>query len=260
MILFSDISEFQESFDARAYRGAGNEVIICRVHNGYRADKMMPARRDAVRQVNFVAVGFYIYLVENRDPAVQVQEAIAVIGRLRANEFAVVDCEEGSGDQTRRCEQACAVFDAWAGFPCTLYSGASFLKNQLSGVAHWKRPRWIAGYLDSHTADMAHYPAGATFWQYSDRARYTGLPGTVDSSVYPDTARMFLADVRRGGPAPAPTPAAPAEDNLAVAVMPDGRQETFVLDDDGEVFHRWQDPAKPGGWTGSWQSLGKPGG
>jgi GH25 family lysozyme M1 (1,4-beta-N-acetylmuramidase) len=258
MILFADISEFQESFDARAYRGAGNEVIICRVHNGYRPDNMMPGRLAAVRAVNFVAVGYYIYLAANRDAATQVREAISVIGTLRPNEFPIVDLEEGGGDQTARAEQACGAFDRWCGFPSTLYSGAAFFKNQLSGVAHWKRPRWIAGYLNSYRADMAGWPAGASFWQYSDRAHFTGLPGAVDASVYPDSAKLFLADVRAGA-RPAPKPAAPEEENMAVGIMHDGREEVFIHDDAGVVWHRWQD-AKPGGWTETWHSLGKPGG
>jgi GH25 family lysozyme M1 (1,4-beta-N-acetylmuramidase) len=254
VIEFADISEYQPAFDARKYRDAGNQVIVARVHNGYRPDRMMPGRIAQIRSVNFTAAGWYIYLVKIRDPVVQVTEAIGVIGKLKANEFAIVDHEEGAGSQVARCQQACRTFDRWAGFPCTLYAGQAFYSDHLGGVARWRRPRWIAKYLDSHRPDMAAYPAGATFWQYSDRGRFTGLPGNVDANIYPGTARRFLADVRAGAPPPA---GSVRRDEVAVGVRPDGRREVFVRDADGIVWHRLQGRS---GWTGGWQQLGKPGG
>ena len=99
-----------------------------------------------------------------------------VLGHLKANEFPILDHEAGAGNQRSRCQQALDAMDRWAGFTSTLYSSESFLRDNLGGAAQWKRPRWIASYLNSYKAEMAHYPAGATFWQYSDRERFPGLP------------------------------------------------------------------------------------
>ena len=256
-ILFADISEHQGSFDARAYRNSGNEVIICRVHNGNRVDHKMPGRMQAIRQVPFVAVGWYLYLVADRDAATQAREACNVIGRLAANEFVVNDHEEGSGNQVARCEAALAVMDAFGGFPATLYAGASFLYEHLGGPKRWRRPLWIASYPGSYSPNPQAYPAEATFWQYSDRAHFTGLTGSNDGNYYPHGAAEFAAAVLGGRKPSAAAPAPEDVQAMALGTLPDGRQEVFVMLKSGEVVHRYN--AKEGGWVG-WQSLGKPGG
>lgn len=253
MIKFADISEFQQTFDPRLYLAGKHEVIIARVHNGYRLDRMMPGRAVEIRRVPFTAVGWYLYLAADRDPARQANEFCAAVGKLAANEFPIVDHEEGGGNQVSRCEAALNLVDRWAGFPTTLYSGASFLDNQLGGTARWKRPLWIAAYPTSYTANMALYPHDATFWQYSDRERFVGLPNPVDASCYPNSTQRFFADVRGGAAPPGPTGIV---EQLAVQSQPDGDPELFALNADGTVWHRW---LSQGGWQ-PWHSLGKPGG
>lgn len=256
MIYFADISEYQSTFDAGAYRRAGNEVIICRTHNGARPDHMMPGRMAQVRDVPFVAVGYYLYLLQSRDPAEQARAFANGIGQLRPNEFPILDHEEGAGVQTSRAEAALRVLDGWAGFPATLYASSSFFDDKLSGRERWHRPKWFAAYPSSYSANMSLYPRTATFWQYSDRGHFTGLPGAVDANCCPQTAQQLLAAVRSGktaDTAPAPTPAR-IVDRVEVRHQPDGDPELFALDDDECVWHRWR---KDGKWQ-SWASLGKP--
>lgn len=253
----ADISEFQESFDAAPYLRSGHQLIIIRTHNGYRPDKLMPARRNYVRQWPFVAIGYYQYVVKDRDAAQQAREYIATVGGLRGNEFAICDLEEGAGNQTARANAWFAVVDPWAKLLAALYSGESFLDNQLGGPARWgKRPLWIAAYPNSYTPVPALEPRGADWWQYSDRERFPGLPNPVDGSIYHGTAQQFLTMVRGG--APPPPIKLPAEtESFDVATLPDGRQEVFVELKSGEVTHRWNAP--DGGWVPDWHSLGTPG-
>jgi lysozyme len=255
-ITFADISEFQDNFDADAYINGGYRVVIVRAHNGYRKDNKWPARRDYVRAKPFAAVGYYQYIAKDRDAAQQAQSFIDTVGRIAPNEFLIGDLEEGSGNQTARADAWFSVVDPWCGFLASLYSGKSFIENQLGGVARWgKRPLWIAAYLSSYSADMSRYPAGAEFWQYSDRGRFPGLAGGVDSNVFPGDLADFLPAVRPGGaPSPAPTPR--EETSIAVGQMKDGGQEMFIETDDGTVWHQWQKgPGQP--WSG-WFSLGRP--
>jgi GH25 family lysozyme M1 (1,4-beta-N-acetylmuramidase) len=146
-----------------------------------------------------------------------------------------------------------AVVDAWAGFKTTLYSGASFLSSNLGGPGAWDRPLWIASYTNSGNPDGNLYPRGATFWQYTDHARFPGLPAAVDGSWYAQTARDLADDVR---PAKAVAGPQKALQTLSVAPQADHDLEAFVEDANGRVWHRWQ---KQGRWQ-SWQSLGRPGG
>jgi GH25 family lysozyme M1 (1,4-beta-N-acetylmuramidase) len=262
-IKLADISEFQQNVDADLYIKSGHDVLICRVHNGYRQDKMLPQRVAYLRSKPFVALGWYQYIAPDRDPVTQAHEFISTIGRLRPNEFPIGDLEEGAGNQTRRAEAWFKVVDAWAGFQASLYSGQSFLEKQLGGVRHWgRRPLWVAAYLDSHQPTPSGEPRGATWWQYTDRGRFPGMPGPVDGSIYHGTAHQFLARVRPGA-SPMPTPPEGTV-ALAVATMKDGRFEVFVEKADGSVWHAWQ--AKEGGWAGAkpgqnaaWYSLGTPG-
>ena len=261
------LSEFQASFDPDAYLKAGNQVIIARTYNGSRPDNAMPARRNAIRARSFTAVGWYCYLKASIDPAEQARGFIASVGALTRNEFPILDHEDGSGDQTARAQRFLDVVDKWAGFPCSLYSGASFLHSQLGGTKHWgSRPLWIASYPNSYEPTPALEPAGCDWWQYTDRARFAGVAGGVDGSIFHGSASEFLARVR---PSSAPPPSPPAKvaagQSMAAVVKADGRIETFVIDD-GQVWHAYQ-AATDGGWVGAeagernaaWYSLGRPG-
>jgi GH25 family lysozyme M1 (1,4-beta-N-acetylmuramidase) len=256
-ITFADISEFQENFNADAYINGGYRVVIVRAHNGYRADKQWPGRRDYVRSKNFTAVGYYQYLAKDRDAAQQAHEFVAALGRnLRPNEFPILDLEEGAGNQTGRADAWFKVVDPWCGFLASLYTGKSFLDKQLGGVARWgRRPLWIAAYLNSYRADMASYPPGAEWWQYSSRERFPGLVGGVDASVYPGDLQHFLPVVKGGSGSTPVQKQAPQ--SLVSVVKADGRIEVFEEKASGEVVHKWQ-TAVNDGWVESWQSLGKP--
>jgi len=247
-ITFADISEFQANFDANPYLAAGHRVIICRVHNGYRPDKMMPGRLHYLRQQKFTAVGLYQYVVKDRDPGLQAHEFCSLIGRLLPNEFPVGDFEEGSGPQTVRAQRWFDVVDKWAGFQSSLYTGSSFMRDQLSGTAHWgRRPVWIASYPVTYSPAQVFEPPGCTWWQYSDREHFPGLAGGVDASVYRGTADSFLSRVRAGAHAGAGVAAPPP----AVRDMAVVRDQVFVQLTSGEIKHHVV------GTT--WQSLGKPG-
>jgi GH25 family lysozyme M1 (1,4-beta-N-acetylmuramidase) len=255
VITFCDISEYQDYFDADAYLGGGSRVIIVRAHNGRRSDNEWPMRRDYVRTKPFAAVGYYQYVVADRGIVEQAMKFTATVGQLKPNEFPICDIEEGVGDQTERANAWFSVVDAWAGFPSTLYAGKSFIRDQLGGVSRWrKRPLWIAAYLSSYQHDMASYPAGADWWQYSDRAHFPGLVGPVDASVFPDDVVHFLPSVR---PSRHLDPD-PNEERTEATVKSDGRIETFVETASGEVVHKYQ-TAVNNGWIDTWQSLGVPG-
>lgn len=261
-IYLADVSEFQENVDADAYIRSGHGVIICRAHNGYRADKKVPERIAYLRSKPFIALGFYQYLATDRDPRQQAHEFMGIVGSLRENEFAVLDHEHGNGSQTSRAEAWFHVVDPWAGCLASLYSGRVFLRDQLGGTGHWDpRPLWIADYID-YTAARRHEPEGCDWWQYTDRARFAGMSGAVDGSIFHGNAVQFLERVRPASTIPTPPEGTVA---LAVATMKDGRFEVFVeKEKTGEVFHAWQ--SKEGGWAGSkpgknaeWYSLGVPG-
>ena len=267
-IRMADVSEWQANVDASAYLGAGYKCIIARAHSGNRPDKTMPGRRDYLRGHPFAGVGWYHYLVDERDAAAQAHDFVDTIGTLKANEWPILDAEEGAGSQTGRAEAWFSVVDKWAGFPAMLYASDSFLRGQLSGSGHWgSRPICIAAYPSSYSPDPGAEPSQKhCLWQYSDRASFPGIAGGSDASIAHYSASDFVA-LCRSGAKPAAPAAKPveAEAEPFVLVKADGRLEAFVQENSGEVRHAYQ-TATDGGWAGAepgkaarWYSLGNPG-
>jgi lysozyme len=258
---FADISEFQSNFDADAYLAGGHRVIIARAHNGSRPDHMWPARRDYIRKYPFAAVGYYQYFKASVDAAQQARDFVACLGPLRANEFPICDCEEGSGNQTGRVKTWMGVVDPWCGFDSSLYAGESFFQTNLGGSGSWgAHPIWMAAYRSSEPT------AKHDWWQNTDHASFPGLAGGVDGNIFHGSPEQFLARVRPGGAAaPGPAPSAGQGTRLSAVVGADGRLEVFDLKSSGEVVHAYQ-VAPNAGWAGSapgqaasFYSLGNPG-
>lgn len=258
-IHMADVSEFQSNVDAPKYIAAGPKCIICRTYNGYRPDNMMPDRRDYFRGQPFTGVGWYCYLEAEISAESQAHGFIDTVGKLGANEWPILDVEEGSGSQTSRAEAWFKIVDAWAGFPAMLYASDSFISGQLSGYGHWSgRPVWVASYHSSYSDSPAHEPSGKhVLWQFTDREPMAGVSGACDCNVAHMSAADFVKSVRAGkAPAPTPKPTAEDDEDLATVVKPDGRLVNFVHREDGTVMQSYQDQS--GNWT-DWNNLGKPG-
>ena len=273
MTTLADISEFQPNFDAPPYIAGGHPCVIVRAHNGWRPDNMWPVRRDYLRRYHFAAVGYYQYLVAARDAALQAADFIHAVGPLAPNEFAVLDLEEGSGDQTARATDWFNAVDAHYGRKATLYSGDWFGNSQLGGWRHWAgRPRWIASYSSVAPTDDHE------LWQNTDSFPFQGISSACDGSIFNGSAAQFAHLFAQHAaphptphpapqPAPSPLPKPPGvRDNvIATAVKPDGSIELFYEAADGEVLHTWQQHPQTT-WFGAeenkrhagWVSLGHP--
>jgi GH25 family lysozyme M1 (1,4-beta-N-acetylmuramidase) len=211
-ITLADISEFQENFDAPAYIRGGHSCVIIRAHNGYRPDKMWPARRDYVRKHHFDCIGYYQYVVQGRAAQTQAREMCNAVGPLRDNEYLICDLEEGGGNQTPRAQAWFAVADPFQGFPATLYSGLSFCRDHLGGWGHWAgRPRWLAAYQGSEPGDPHE------LWQNTDRGRFPGLAGGVDGNIFHGSGADMARIMRRGGKV-GPPPEPPASSDHATGM------------------------------------------
>jgi GH25 family lysozyme M1 (1,4-beta-N-acetylmuramidase) len=250
----ADISEYQENIDARAYLGGGYGCLIVRAHNGWRPDNKWPARRDYLRGYPFTCLGFYQYLVASRDARQQAHEFVDAVGSLRANEFVILDHEEGGGAQTGRAEAWFSVVDPWCGHRATLYAGQYFCRDHLGGWDRWKRPRWLAAYQGAEPRD-AH-----ELWQNTDAARFPGLAGGVDGNIFHGTQERFRAVFTQSDSSPATSPPSPAEaltdaQSSICVVKRNGGRELFVETSAGTVWHTWDTTS---GWE-RWHSMGTPG-
>jgi GH25 family lysozyme M1 (1,4-beta-N-acetylmuramidase) len=240
-IRLADISEWQPSIDAPAYLAGGHKCLIVRAHSGGRVDNFWPTRRDYLRQYPFAALGWYQYLAGGRDAAQQAHEFVNCVGGIRANEFVVLDSEEGAGSQVARCQAWFDVVDRAYGVPSVLYASESWFSDRLGGAARWSgRARWVAAYRSSEPT-MPH-----ELWQHSSTASFPGIAGGIDSSVFHGTEAQFLAAMRHGDVQQPPPP----EDYMAITSgqTQDGKLHVFVEAKDGSIWYTWQ--PQPGNWHG----------
>ena len=170
--VIADISEFQQVIDWPTY-GAHVPGVIIRAHNGNRPDNYWQ-RNLAGSRANVTWRGFYQYLPANVDPVAAARAFQATTGPLEPGEVAILDLEEGSGDQRARRQ---AWLDTLQDPIEWTYSGLSFARSHLPGV----RIDWIAAYGQGEPTD-AH-----TMWQFTNAHTFPGIAKPCDASVFHGT-------------------------------------------------------------------------
>ena len=170
-LYIADVSEFQ-TVNWPAY-GAANPAVIVRAHNGWRADYKW-AQNVAGARSQCQWRGFYQYLPATVDPATAAHAFQATVGPLQLGEVAILDIEEGTGDQrARRTAWLSALQDPveWT------YTGLAFAQAHLAGVS----VEWIAAYGQSEPAGLHN------LWQFTDAQRFAGIAGFCDGNVFHGT-------------------------------------------------------------------------
>ncbi len=180
-----DVSEFQPNVDWKQVAARnGGAAIIRAMYGTAHVDKAWRggARRKSAHEDGVHVLGIYQYVVQGEDAGAQAAAFVELVGELRPGEFAVIDLEEGAGDQLARAQAWLTHVDAHLSYPgyrgAWLYSGAAFFEEHgLMPIANSKRHTWVAAYQASPPS-VPH-----TLWQYTDSAEWPGI-GKCDSSVY----------------------------------------------------------------------------
>lgn len=205
-IFIPDISEFQPNISEVLFVAGGYKALIARVCYGTRLDRIMPARRDALRGTVPI-IGWYIFLRSSQSLASQLATFYSVIPSLGPYEFVVVDWEkdvDGTTPSVAMRNQCLAALQSHYGRAPWLYGPASLLRNNPAPAGD---PEWVASYETSNPN-----LAGEVLWQYTDGI-YTsaGIPprnfpgiGKCDASIFPGTYAQLEARLN-----PAPTPPIP---------------------------------------------------
>jgi GH25 family lysozyme M1 (1,4-beta-N-acetylmuramidase) len=201
-----DVSEFQPdvAWDKVRHKNGG-AAIIRALYGAGRVDAVWAkGRRQAARKAGIRVLGIYQYLVPDESAEAQAQAFVARVGKLDKGEFAVLDLEQGAGDQSHRAEAWLSHVDAHLSYPgyhgAWLYSGNAFLGSQLAsfiGPHHHKRRIWAADYGARPT--VRH-----DLWQHTDgthavppdwhRQGWPGI-GHCDCSIFAGTLEEMEARV-----------------------------------------------------------------
>jgi hypothetical protein len=196
--IIADVSEFQGAIDWAAY-GAAVPGVIVRAHNGFRPDHYWSQNLPGARaHVGWRA--WYQYLPASVDPVAAAHAFQATTGPLLPGEVAILDLEEGAGDQRGRRQ---AWLDALRDPIEWTYTGAAFARAHLPGVG----VQWLAAYGQGEPTD-SH-----TLWQFTNARVFPGIAHPCDASVYHGLLTSTVAStITTLGPvttAPTLTPPAP---------------------------------------------------
>ena len=246
-LLLPDLSEFEPDADmAGIKRANGGAAIIRACYGASHPDKAFAKFRAAAS--GFAFLGLYCYLVAGQDAAAQAREFIRLVGRLAPHEVAILDLEEGAGDQAPRAAEWAAVVDAALDGRSWLYSGLSYAQDHgLTPVFASSRHTWVAAYGPSEPS-LPH-----TLWQCTDGktgVHVTDWPGAgrCDTSLYHGTLTQLAAltqEDRKGTavttPAQPEPPAPPGQwldgeawtwrDVAVTGIGLDGKLHAFHLQD-----------------------------
>jgi len=211
-----DVSEFQSDVTWPKVKARNGGAAIIRVSYGTGHEDILwsQGRRASAEAAGMRALGFYHYLVAGQDALAQAQVFVRLVGSLKPGQFAVLDLEEGSGDQSGRANTFLGYCDkhlTYAGYQgAWLYSGASFAAAQgLGPIFASKRHTWVAAYPNSYPSAEPGLPH--SLWQHTNGSigKCSNQPwpgiGFCDCSQFDGSLDDFLARIHSGS-APAPDP------------------------------------------------------
>ena len=193
-LLLPDFSEFEPGADmAGVKRMNGGAVILRAAYGASHPDTAFARLRAEAASLGFAFCGLYQYLVAGQDAVAQAREFIRLVGKLAPHEVAILDLEEGGGDQAPRAAQWATLVDGTLGGMSWLYSGLDFAQaHGLGPVFAGKRHTWVAAYGDVEPS------LGHTLWQSTDGkvgSNQQDWPGAgrCDTNVYHGTLAQLAA-------------------------------------------------------------------
>lgn len=202
MLLIPDISEWQPGTSMAGIKSQNGGVAIIRAcYGSSHTDKVFSKLRADAHKAGFRALGIYHYVTSSSDMTTQANFFIRTVGKLQPGEFAILDLEEGSGNQASRAKTWLSRVDSQLGGKAWLYSGESFYNTRGLKAATTGRNVWIAAY-GSNEPSVPH-----TLWQCTDGkigphiTSWSGA-GKCDTSVHNGTVDSFVKAI--GGAAVAP--------------------------------------------------------
>ncbi len=260
-----DVSTYQGRIDWAAVATTPVRFAIVRatLGNGYRDGRF--ARNVAGARRNGLTVGAYHFAKPGparRDPRVEADHFLDVIGLRAGDVIPVLDIEESGGLGTRRLRTWAS---AWlervyerTGVRAMIYSGNAFWRGSMRNTASLARrdhPLWVAHwYVGAPDVPGRRWGGrGYTIWQWSAAGRIAGIDGPVDRDrmkgnlsrgtvasieVRPTEGGMVAGDrLACGGGKTSCERLSNPGDPIALRAVPD----------DGVRFIRWSGACEPAG-------------
>jgi GH25 family lysozyme M1 (1,4-beta-N-acetylmuramidase) len=203
LLLLPDISEYQPNANLDGIKVMnGGAVILRAAYGAGHPDAAFAKHRAAAAAAGFSFVGIYQYLVAGQDAAAQAEAFCRITGKLAPHETAILDLEEGTGNQAVRAAIWLTYVDnavgraAWP-LDCRswVYSGEDYAETHgLAELFASPRRTWVAAYGDTEPS------LGHTLWQCTDGTtgpHVTNWPGAgnCDTNLYHGTLAQLAATI-----------------------------------------------------------------
>lgn len=185
-----DISEFQAGANIAGILKQTGGALIIRVGYGYgHKDYKFAAFRAAAQKAKVKSLGIYQYVRADQNVTTQANQFCSWIGKRAANEWLIIDLEEGSGNQLSRANTWISVVSKKLGGFIAVYSGNAFISAHGLTSLFKDGKDWVASYGAKPTQPwMLHqYSDG----QYSPRINWKGA-GYCDTNEFRTTLADFV--------------------------------------------------------------------
>ena len=203
-LLLPDFSEFQPDADLAGVKKLNGGAVILRAAYGqFHPDKTFAKHRAQAASLGYSFCGLYQYLVAGQGAVAQAQAFVEIVGKLGPHEVAILDLEEGTGNQANRAMAWSTVVDKAFGLAelplnrrSWLYSGEAFAEESgLGPIFAGARHTWVAAYGSTEPT------IGHTLWQCTDgvdgihQQTWPGA-GRCDTNLYHGTLAQLGALTR----------------------------------------------------------------
>jgi len=135
--------------------------------------------------------GAYHYFLPDRDAAAQAGHFIARVRLQKGDLPPVLDVEERGGMPTdkirKRVRQWLDIVERHYGVRPVIYTNVQFYE-QVLGSTFDDYPLWVAHYLRHERPRIRRH---WSFWQFSERARISGIRGYVDFNAFQGDSAAF---------------------------------------------------------------------
>lgn len=183
--IFADISDYQTTFDAHAYRSAGHVLIAIKAGEGT-GDGGATHYAERVKRAHhagLTVIHYWFTRPENRDPRAQASAfAERVKNRLAHGDLLCLDVETGGGDNphyfTLHCDNELVRL---TGRHPVVYSYVSYLR--MYNVRASGKALWVASYDGRRLPSSLPWISGQRRWakQFTDSYHFAGI-GRTDAS------------------------------------------------------------------------------
>lgn len=199
-IYLPDVSEFQSKTNPAGIKSQNGGALIIRAGYGYaHKDLVFDKLRTASQKAGMRTIGIYHYVVASQDITTQANQFCAWVGKRAANEWCIIDLEEGSGNQLARANTWINIVSKKLGGFIAVYSGNAFISAHGLTSLFKAGKGWVADY--GATPTQPHFLHQYSNGTYAPIKNWSGA-GNCDSNVYNGTLDQFVKLTTGGADAP----------------------------------------------------------